>query len=282
MKPTGLTMFKNIRWILLLIVFVLSPDFIYGQDVAVIEIKYQNAQDLVPIVQTILSPNGKVTVAHRVNSLVIVDNPNAIQRVHDYLDAFDKPLERVRIRVRFFESRSDAQRSASVDGRVSGKDWSISTDKRNEDGVEVNLEKQQRRRTIVSEYFVTTASGSPAYIKSGQDIPYREDWGHHFRRHGKKRVPLTYKNIETGFEITPRITGDYASLKIVPRIAYDDTETGVIRFHGAQTTIMAPLGQWIEVGGSHGQQNDIINEILTRRRGDETVTLSMALVVEKL
>ena len=43
-----------------------------------------------------------------------------------------------------------------------------------------------------------------------------------------------------------------------------------------------PLGQWIEVGGSDGQQNDIINEILTRRRGDETVTLSMALVVEKL
>jgi len=41
-----------------------------------------------------------------------------------------------------------------------------------------------------------------------------------------------------------------------------------------------PLGQWVEVGGVDGQQNQIFTEILSR--DGETVVLSIALLVEKL
>jgi type II secretory pathway component HofQ len=284
MKYLNRIKISSCSWLYPFIALFMLCNGSYADEVAVIKIKYHRADEMLPIVRTILSPGAKVTVATRVNSLVIVDNPDAIQRVRDYLAAFDIPVEQVRIRVRFHERLTDTERSESIDGRLSGKDWSMATDKRTKDGIEFNLEQRKRLQTSVSEYFVTTASGNPAYISTGKEIPYLENGGYLSHRHRRTTGPgtVTFKEVETGFEVTPRIVGDHADLKIVPRIAYDETEGGVIRFHGAQTNIMVPLGQWVEVAGSDGQQNEIINEILTQRRGDEMVSLSMAVMVEKL
>lgn len=278
------SLFKNFRilsFLLFLTAFVLS-NVSLAEEVAVIRIKYRGAEELAPIVQSLLSPDGHLSVDTRINSLVIVDNPAAIQRVHDYLNRFDVPIERLRIRVRFYEKQTDDQRSASVDGSVSGKDWRITTGRQNKDGVEVNLENRKRDQISVSEYFVVTSSGSPAYIATGKEIPYRQTWGYRLGRHRKKKGPVTYKQIETGFEVTPRLVGNQVNLKIIPRVTHDNTTDGVIRFHGAQTHLMVPLGQWIEIGGSDKQQNEIVSEILSRRRGDEMISLTMALMVEKI
>ena len=284
MKYLNRIKISSSSWLCLFIALFMLCSASDADELAVIKIKYRRADELLPIVRSILSPSAKVTVATRVNSLVIIDNPDTIQRVRDYLAAFDIPVEQVRIRVRFHERLTDAERSASIDGRVSGKDWRIATDKQTKDGIEANLEQRKHLQTGVSEYFVTTASGSPAYIRTGKEIPYLENWGNlsHWHRRTTGPETVTFKEVETGFEVTPRIVGEHAELKIVPRIANDETEEGVIRFHGAQTNIMVPLGQWVEVAGSDGQQNKIINEILTQRRGDKMVSLSMAVMVEKL
>ena len=82
-------------------------------DVAVIRIKYRWASEVLPIVQSMLSPEGTVTASQRINSLIIVDRPDAIQRVRNYLDVFDKPLEQVRIHVRLQENRAGAEQMAA-------------------------------------------------------------------------------------------------------------------------------------------------------------------------
>jgi type II secretory pathway component GspD/PulD (secretin) len=273
--------FRILSFLLFLTAFVLS-NVSHADEVAVIRIKYRGAEEMAPIVQSLLSPDGHLSVDTRVNSLVIVDSPAAIQRVHDYLNRFDVPIEQLRIRVRFYEKQADDQRAASIDGSVSGKDWRIATGGKNKDGVEVNLENRKRDQNSVSEYFVMTSSGSPAYIATGKEIPYRQTWAYRLGRHRKKTGPVTYKHIETGFDVTPRIVGDQVSLKIIPRVTHDNTTDGVIRFHGAQTNLMVPLGQWVEIGGLGGQQNEIVSEILSRRRGDEIISLTMALMVEKI
>jgi type II secretory pathway component GspD/PulD (secretin) len=52
-------------------------------DVAVIRIKYHWASDILPIVQSMLSPEGTVTASKRINSLIIVDSQDSIQRVRN-------------------------------------------------------------------------------------------------------------------------------------------------------------------------------------------------------
>jgi hypothetical protein len=70
-------------------------------------------------------------------------------------------------------------------------------------------------------------------------------------------------------------------LKIVPRIAYDDRADAVIRFFGAQTELTAPFGQWVEIGGVTGEQNEIIREILSQRSQNGQATTSMSLMLQR-
>ncbi|MGD1986067.1 MAG: hypothetical protein PVF30_06250, partial [Desulfobacterales bacterium] len=89
------------------------------------------------------------------------------------------------------------------------------------------------------------------------------------------------QTVESGFEVTPTIAGDNVILKIVPRIAYDDSEDTVIRFFGAQTEVTAPFGQWVDIGGVGDQQNEIIQEILTQRVSSGQTVTSMSLMVQR-
>jgi type II secretory pathway component GspD/PulD (secretin) len=105
-----------------------------ASDVALIRIKYRWAAEVLPIVQSMLSPHGTVTVSERVNSLVIVDNPDAIKRVRDYLDQFDEPLEQVRIHVRFFEEKAVSDQAAAHRGRASSDNLRVATDGKKKPG----------------------------------------------------------------------------------------------------------------------------------------------------
>ena len=271
-----------ITWLCVVFVFVVFGSICMAKDVAVIRIKYRWARELAPIVQSMLSPDGSVTVSERVNSLVIVDNPDAIQRVRAYLDQFDKPLEQVRIRVRFYEQRTGEAGSAKVRGRVSGDDWHAATGGRRKDGADISVEEGRRQRTNFSEHAVIATTGQAAYIVAGKEIPYHERWPDLSRRYGRGVNTVIFQVVETGFDVTPIISDENVLLNIVPRMAYDDDTDAVVRFYGAQTEVRVPYGRWVEIGGVGDQQNEVIKEILSRGRNDQTTSMSMSIMAEKL
>ena len=273
---------RSLPWICLFLVAGVLGSVCMAKDVAVIRIKYRWARELAPIVQSMLSPDGSVTVSERVNSLVIVDNPDAIQRVRAYLDQFDKPLEQVRIRVRFYEQRSGEAGSVSARGRVSGDDWHAATGGRRKDGADISVEEGRRHRTNFSEHSVIATAGQAAYIIAGKEIPYHDRWPDYSRRYGTGADTVTFQVVETGFEVTPTIFKDNVLIRIVPRMAYDDDKDAVVRFYGAQTEVTVPFGRWVEIGGVADQKNEVIKEILSRGRNDQTTSMSMLLMAERL
>ena len=249
-------------------------------EVDVVKVQYRRAAELVPVVQSLLSPEGTVTVSERINSLVIVDTPEAIQRVHAYLERFDRPVEQVRIRVRFHTTNTDNQRAAAAHGRYSTDDLSVSTGGKKRDGVDISVADRERRQISSSEAFVVAMSGSPAFIRTGKEIPYRRG-SSFFRRYAPGDGTIAWQNVESGFEVTPTIVGDNVHLKIVPRLAYDQRKDGVVRFFAAQTELTVPLGQWVEIGGADHQQNEIVKEILSHNRSGENTGTSMSLMVQR-
>lgn len=250
-------------------------------DVAVIRIKYRWASEVLPIVQSMLSPEGSVTVSKRINSLIIVDRRDSIQRVRQYLDVFDKPLEQVKIHVRFQENRTGAGGAVAARGKVSDDNWSIATSGKKNDGVDLSLKSHRRSQTIFSEFFVFATSGQPAFIRAGQEIPYKGRWPDYTRRYGTGGTATMFKSVETGFEATPTIAGDLVHLKIVPRAAYGEGNEAIIRFYGAQTEVTAAYGQWVEIGGTKSNSNEVIKEILARGNATKRSAMSMLLMVEK-
>ena len=277
----NITRLLLLLWYLLLL-FGIFCTIAMARDVAVIRVKYRWAGELAPIVQSMLSPDGSVTVSERVNSLVIVDNPDAIQRVRAYLDQFDKPPEQVRIRVRFHEQRTGEAGSISARGRVSGDDWHAATGGRRKDGADISVEEGRRQRTNFSEHAVIATTGQAAYIVAGKEIPYHERWPDLSRRYGRGVNTVIFQVVETGFDVTPIISDENVLLKIVPRMAYDDDTDAVVRFYGAQTEVRVPYGRWVEIGGVGDQQNEVIKEILSRGRNDQTTSMSMSIMAEKL
>ena len=260
---------------LLLFCSVLSAN-----EVAVIKVQYRSAAELVPVVQSMLSAGGSVTVSQRVNSLVIVDNPEAIRRVHAFLEQFDKPVEQVRIHVRFNTADSDEESAIAARGRYSKDKVSVAVGRKKKDGVDISLEDREHRRSSTSSAFVVAMSGSPAFIRAGKEIPYRQGSAF-FRRHAPGGATVAWQKAESGFEVTPIVVGDNVHLKIVPRIAYDDRKDAVIRFFGAQTELTTPFGQWVEIGGTTDQQNEIFREILSQSMGSGNSVNSISIMVER-
>jgi type II secretory pathway component GspD/PulD (secretin) len=272
--------FSVILWFCLVWVEMLPGGVAQAGEVAVIRVQYRQAAELVPIVQSMLSAKGTVTVSQRTNSLVIVDTPEAIQRVNAYLDQFDRPVEQVRIHVRFHTQGAEQERTIEARGRVSNDELSVATGGKQKDGLDLSVEDRRRRQTGSSEAFVVAMSGSPAFIRSGQQIPYRQSSAF-FRRYAPRDRTIAWQSAESGFEVTPTVVGDNVHLKIVPRIVYDDRQDAVIRFFGAQTELTVPIGQWVEIGGAANQENEVIKEILSRSQGGENSATSMSLMVER-
>jgi type II secretory pathway component GspD/PulD (secretin) len=251
-----------------------------ANEVAVIKVQYRKAAELVPVVQSMLSADGSVTVSQRVNSLVIVDRPEAIRRVYAYLERFDKPVEQVRIHVRFNTSGSDEERAVAARGRYSNDKVSVAVGRKKKDGVDISVQDRTHRRSSTSSAFVVAMSGSPAFIRTGKEIPYRQGSAF-FRRHAPGGETVAWQTAESGFEVTPIVAGDNVHLKIVPRVAYDDRKDAVIRFFGAQTELTTPFGQWVEIGGTAAQQNEIFREILSQRKGGGNSVNTISIMVER-
>jgi type II secretory pathway component GspD/PulD (secretin) len=252
-----------------------------AKEVEVIRIKYRWASEMLPIVQSMLSPQGTVTVSERINSLVIVDDRESIQRVQAYLEQFDKPAEQVKIHVRFHERTTDATGAVSASGRISGDDMSAAVGGRKKDGLEISAEDRKRLQTNSDEFLVLASSGRPAFIRAGQEIPYRGKWPEYTRHYGDHSGTVVFQTVETGFEVTPTVAGENVLLKIVPRIAYGDRNNAVIRYYGAQTEVSVPYGRWVEIGGSNSHGNEVVEEILSRRSDRSRTRMSMSLMVEK-
>ncbi len=253
-----------------------------ASEVAVIRVKYRWASEVLPVVQQLLSSDGTVTVSKRINSLIIVDHPATIQRVRNYLDQFDKPLEQVKIHVRYYEKKAESDRTASTRAKATNDNFRITVGGRKKrDGLDNSMENRQLGQTSLTEFFVFGTTGQPAFIRAGKKIPYQGRWLDYNRQYSGGGSMVMFQNVETGFEVTPTLAGDLVHLKIVPRIAYSDGNEAVVRFFGAQTQVTARCGQWVEIGGIDSQSNEVIREILSHGIVDKRRSLMMYMMVEK-
>ncbi len=249
--------------------------------VEVISLTYRNPTEVLPLVKRMLSPDGKISADERTYSLIIVDSAEAIARVMQSLAVIDAPVRQAMVRVRFQDSATSEERSVSGGGQVSGDNWSVSTGRRQStrDGVDVRVQDRSVSRGGSSEYFINALSGSWAYIRVGQDIPYTARWSDLCRRYGR---PVVFQRIETGFDVKPVIRENMADVEIVPRISETGSggRPGGVRFAEASTQVQVPLGQWVTIGGSDQSANEVLRAILEAGSSRQSSALSIQLWVE--
>lgn len=265
----------------ILLLLSASPDGCQAES-AVIPIQHRRASETLPIISHFLSPNGVATMDERTNALIIVDSADTIKKIKDFLQHFDQPLKRVRIRLKFNEEQSSREQSLSVTGGISDGQWGISVGEKNKEGVDVQISDSKGLGRQANEYIVHTTSGSTAYILTGKEIPYRERWGRYCQGDADCPDSISFQKVDTGMEVKAIIVGDHANVEITPRLSHfrPTDRGGVVHFSAAATQLSVPLGQWVTIGGTDKKSSEVFREIIGGGRDSQQSSFSMELMVE--
>ena len=260
---------------------VFAPLGICLADMEIFGIQFREASDLLPLVKTMLSDEGRATVDIRTNSIFVTDGRESLDRIRELLKGFDTPVPQVRIRFKFEEESLSKNRDISASGGVSGKGWSVSAGKAKRDGVRVRARDGKGTQERYSESFITVLSGSAAYISVGKEIPFTDRWVDLSRRYARYGQRVSFKKIETGMEVRPIVAGERVNIEITPRVSYEEAgKRGVIRFTEASTRLVVTRGRWVSLGGHSKESNEVIRQILSRRSARDNTDVSLSLMVE--
>ncbi len=272
----------HLVFLFLLLFFHIAPQNRCLAETAVISISFRDASEVLPMVETLLSPQGRASADVRTNSIVVSDDSVSVKKIRDFLAHIDKPVEQVTIRFRFQQTGGSKSRDISASGKVSGDNWSVSTGKGSQkEGVHVRA--QDRRGSVAqrTESFVRVLSGDAAYIRVGEEIPYTERWDYLCRRYARSVKEVDFQIIETGMEVRPVVTKERVHIEIIPRVSYKEPgEKGVILFSEASTRVSVSKGEWVTIGGHGKESNEVIREILSRRSAEEQSSISLSLMVD--
>jgi len=249
-------------------------------EVAVIKVDCREASDLLPMVKTLLSPEGKASLDERTNSIIVVDTSAAIAEIQALVATMDKPAEQVRVRFRFQETSRSTDRDISTSGRYSGEHGSVAIGGADEDGVHVSAHDSRTQHRGQTESFISVLSGSLAYLWVGREIPFTQRWIYLTHTYAHEVETVEFQRVETGFEVKPVVAGDRVHIEIVPRISSFDEGAGVVRLTEASTKVTVPRGQWVTIGGTSEQSNEAICAILSTGSSSLNSTLSLSLMVE--
>jgi type II secretory pathway component GspD/PulD (secretin) len=263
---------------------VLPTDIGLTAEVAIIPVNYRKAQEVLPTVEKLLSKEGTVSADHRTNSLVVSDSKAHIRKIKNFLTRFDQPGQQVKVWVSFEDMNSAHRRYLEMQGAYSGKNWRIGTGRRKTDGMDVRVQDGTGLENTSDLYQITVMSGSSAYIAAGKEIPVTRQWIDLCRRYGGVVNTVDFKIIETGFEVTPVVSGNYANIDIMPRISSLDsensTESQVIRFTQASTSLRVRIGQWVNIAGSSRSRNEVMQAILKGKADSSSRSMQISVKVD--
>jgi type II secretory pathway component GspD/PulD (secretin) len=250
-------------------------------EVAIIKVDYREASDLLPMVQSLLSPEGKASLDERTNSIIVNDTTASVAKIRSFVARMDKPAEQVRVRFRFQETSRSTDRDISTSGRISGEHGSVTIGAAEDEGVHIRAQDSRTQHRGQTESFISVMSGSSAYLWVGREIPFTQRWVYLTHTYAHEVETVQFQRVETGFEVRPVVAGDRVHIEIVPRISsLEDRERGVVRLTEASTKVTVLRGQWVTIGGTSAQSNEAIRDILSTGSSSSNSTLSLSLMVE--
>ena len=219
----------------------------WGQALEIIGLRHRSAEQLLPQLAPFVEPGGALSGMN--DKLFLRASKRNQAEIRDLVAALDTPLRRLMISVRQDGSDSGEAGGAGVSGRVEvGAGGTVIS------GRGHLYQSDSRSRRDVSQQ-VQTIEGGRAGIMVGQSmvLPWRQvvltPLG------AVVSETLVQRELGTGFVAVPRLNGDRVTLEISPR---DDTPgplPGSVNTQRLVTTVSGRLGEWMELGGSAGEQS---------------------------
>lgn len=241
--------------------------------IQVFELQHQPAGELAEMVRGLLGPQARVA-AHE-NTLVVNASAAELAEIAKLVESYDRTRRMLRVTVEQGRADKTSKRDINASGRISHGQVTVGagdqgrTEKpflrvdSGRDQVSVRVQDDSLRANRQVSQFISVMEGAPARISVGRAVPFTSQLRSYCRRHPDFVETTAYQNVDTGFEVLPRLYGDMVQLDIRPFLAFlDERNPHQIVFQEASSQVRIPVGAWYDLGGQIGAQAGLNREIL--------------------
>ena len=260
----------------------------------VIPLRYRTAQEVIPIIQPMLSREGSVSGLQ--GQLIVRTTPANLEEVKRILASVDTAPRQLLISVRQDADIDRSRSGAEVSGSLGGEHGRVTIpgNRDSRGGNVVIREGDDRLRVHVLEgrgvksdrntQSVRVLEGREAFVGTGQSVPVRERQVRRVLINGQwveQVVESTqYRDVTTGFYVLPRLAGDRVTLDVSPqRESLSRHIPGGVNVQSLVTTVSGRLGEWMEIGGvsqdASGQQTVLLGRSTTAVRDSRRVLVKV-------
>lgn len=264
------------RTLLLLLLFLAQTTWA-DYPLEIVPLKHQTVEQMLPLLRPFVEADGTVTGMN--GQLIIRTSPENLQQLQKIIDRFDRTPRQLLIWVRQGENRAYRQRSAGVEGTLPMGDKGSVTIGRPRDGLHAHVQGRSGHHQEDGTQRIRATEGMPAFIQAGQEVPVTT-WG--TDAWGRPLVTREYRDVTTGFHVTPWISGDRVTLEIAPFRRNLTRHEDRFRVQEMNTRVTGRLGEWIELGAVLREATGSRREILGAGDGSSSGQAPVQIRVELL
>jgi type II secretory pathway component GspD/PulD (secretin) len=227
------------------------------QKLEVIELKYRNADQVIPMLRPLIAPGGSLSGMQ--NKLIVRTTPENLAELRKVLDMVDNAPRRLLISVRQEAAGSENVDEAGISGSVGNDRARVTVPgtgsqqggtvviRKGDDRVRARASQSQSAGTERNVQTLQVVEGGEAVIHVGQSVPTQ----------GSQSTG--YRDVGSGFRVRPRVNGDRVTLEIsAQRDSVSDPNAPTFNVQRVDTVVSGRVGQWMELGGivQSGTQHD--------------------------
>ncbi|MCP3867520.1 MAG: hypothetical protein GY703_05360 [Gammaproteobacteria bacterium] len=233
----------------LLLLMLISTSLLADYPLEIIELKGRQVEEILPIIRPFIDADG--SVAGMNNQLIIRTSEKNLNEIRQILARVDRPPRRLVVSVRQGVDTRTRGRDigADVDVMVGKNSRIIVGNPTGEDSVTVHARTKSTRSDLDVTQRIRTLEGYPAFIATGQSVPIHTYQGYNPGPYPSRGIYTQYRDVTTGFYVTPSLSGNRVTLAISPHMDRPGRSGKTFDIQRADTVVSGRLGEWIGIGG---------------------------------
>jgi type II secretory pathway component GspD/PulD (secretin) len=258
MTPGALS---RLRWLALTLCALTAA--VAAQSLEVIDLQYRRAEELIPVLQPLLEPGG--ALSGQDYKLFVRASAANVRQLRQALAQLDRKPRQLFVSVRR-STQAEIERervSAAGTARSGNAAVAVNEPARSSSGVAVRATGDTTNDRGVGVASVQVLEGNAAFISSGASVPIITAIAGGGGRRPWSAAATSYRDVGSGFLVTPRIANDEVVLEIEQQD--EQLDRGNIRTQSLSTQARGPLGAWIQLGGISESSSSTRSSTLSRQ-----------------
>ena len=249
-----------------------------AQSLEVIELQHRTAEDVIPVLQPLVEPGGALSGSDY--TLFVRTSQANLAQLRAAVARIDRKPRQLMISVRRSATEQLQRERASASGTVRSdrSAASVNESPSTRSGVTIRGTKAQEQSSGGGISSVSVLEGSSAFISSGSSVPIVTTVIGGAGRRPWAGTSTQYRDLASGFVVTPRVSGEEVVLDIEQRD--ERIRDGTIQNQNLTTQVSTRMGEWVRLGGIEESASSTQRGVLSRQYSTSSDSQSVWVKVE--